>query len=100
MSESEEAEDLESIDFSNLSDEQQEALASHPQVRKMLEYEETSIPQIVGMLSNLIDEEYSEDNDTTYTLLVEGIAERSGRVTESTVHKVFSGFVEEYNAVK
>lgn len=97
--ESEEATE-EQIDFSELNEEQQQALSQHPEVRKMLEYEETSIPQIAGMLNNLIDEEWSEDSDSTYSVLVEGIAERSGRVTESTVDKVLNGFVEEYNSVK
>ena len=98
--ESDNEETAEEIDFSELNEEQQKALSQHPEVRKMLEYEETSIPQITGMLANLIDEEWSEDSDTTYSVLVEGIAERSGRVTESTVDKVLNGFVEEYNSVK
>jgi hypothetical protein len=108
MSESENAEEeaeaqneeASEIDFSDLSDEQREALSTHPEVRKMLEYEDTSVPQISGMLKNLIDEEWSEESETTYGILVRGIAERSGRVTESTVNKVLNGFVEEYESVQ
>jgi hypothetical protein len=96
-SESEETETEETgINPNELSEEQLEALSSHPQVRRMLEYEETSIPQISSMLNNLMG---SEEYEETYDLLVEGIAERSGRVTQSTVRKVLNGFVDEYQSV-
>lgn len=111
MSESDTSEENEqnetaTIDFSDLSDEQKEALSAHPEVRKMLTYEETSIPQISGMLKNLqeADENADDENEAekaeAFNLLVSGIAERSGRVTESTVEKVLAGFVEEYDSVK
>lgn len=90
-----EAEENAELDFSELSDSQKEKLATHPQVRKMLEYEDTSIPQIVGMLNNLMNGEHEE----TYDLLVSGIEERSGRITESTIRKVLEKFVEEYQEV-
>ena len=95
------------INLSDLSDEQKEALTSHPEVRKMLEYEDTSIPQIAGMLRNLTEVEPSDDfltadanPETTYEILIHGIAEKHGRITRSTIHKVLSGFVTEYESVQ
>ena len=87
------------IDFSALSDEQRNALSSHPEVRKMLTYEETSIPQVASMLGNLQADDADEETAEAYSLLVSGIAERRGRITESTVRKVLSGLVEEYDEV-
>lgn len=90
-----ESENAPVVDFSELSESQKEALASNPEVRKMLEFEETSIPQISSMLSNL------QENDTaTFNLMVEGIAERRGRITEQTVERVLTGFTEEYESVQ
>jgi hypothetical protein len=82
------------IDFDELSDDMKERLLSHPEVRRYVEYEETSIPQFVPMLRNLIN-----DETETFDLFVQGIADRSGRVTEQTVRKVLNGAVEEYESV-
>jgi len=88
------------IDISELSDEQMETLTSNPEVQKMLRYEETAIPQISGMLRNLTEAEEGTEEEQAYNLLVAGIAERSGRVTESTVRKVLSNLPAEYDSVK
>ena len=95
------------IDLSDLSDEQKEALTTHPEVRKMLEYEDTAIPQIAKMLRNLTDETPSDKflagdakPDTTYEILIHGIAEKHGRITRSTIHKVLTGFTSEYESVQ
>ena len=94
------------INLSDLSEEQINALSAHPEVRKMLRYEETSIPSIAGMMRNLVsadedsDDEEEVERAEAYNLLVAGIAERSGRVTESTVQKVLGNLVEEYDSVK
>ena len=94
------------INLSELSEEQISALSAHPEVRKMLRYEETSIPSIAGMMRNLVsadedsDDEEEVERAEAYNLLVAGISERSGRVTESTVEKVLTNLVEEYDSVK
>jgi len=105
MSESNEADNSNeaennSIDFEDLSTEQMEALSEHPEVRKMLRYEETSIPQVAGMLRNLTEADEDTETGEAYELLVSGIAERSGRVTEQTVRKVLGNFPAEYDSVK
>lgn len=100
--ESEESEDNDnapSIDIDDLTDAQKEMLLSNPQVKKTLTYEQTALTQIVPMLANLKGDDEGTTNHEAYSLLVKGIAERSGRVTESTVQKVLDGFVEEYNSV-
>lgn len=86
-----------SIDPSELDDEMLESLMQHPQVRKYVTYNETSIPQIAAMLGNLQE---NEEHEETLSLLVEGISDRSGRVSESSVRKVLRGFVEEYESVE
>ena len=85
------------IDFNELSESQKEVLGTHPEVRKMLRYEETSIPQVAGMLRNLTEADEGSESAEAYELLVSGIAERSGRVTEATVRKVLSNLPEEYD---
>ncbi|WP_292484761.1 hypothetical protein [Methanohalobium sp.] len=82
------------VDFEDLDDSVKEQLMNHPEVRRYVEYEETSIPQIASMLGNL-----EEGEKETFDLLVSGIAERRGRITEQTVSKVLTGLVEEYNDV-
>jgi len=101
MSESES--ESESIDFENLSDEQKEMLSSNPDIRRMLEYSDSAIPDAVEAIESLQDADSFEMegsktvvSDGTYSLLVEGIAERAGRTTPSTVHKVLNGLVDEY----
>lgn len=82
------------IDFDELSDDMKARLMENPQVRRYVEYEDSTISNIVPMLRNLRD----NDNET-FSLFVEGIAERSGRVTQSTVEKVLNGAIEEYESV-
>jgi len=94
--ESEETENS-TIDVSELDSETQEKLMAHPQVRKFVEYNETSLPQIAAMLDNIME---SEESEETFTLFVEGVADRSGRVKPRTVRKVLRGVVEEYNSVE
>lgn len=86
-----------SIDFEELSESQKEIVGKHPEIRKMLRYEETSVPQVAGMLRNLTESEDGTEAAEAYELLVSGIAERSGRVTEATVRKVLSNLPEEYD---
>lgn len=101
MSESDESDEAQAtIDISELSDEQLEALSANPEVQKMLRYEETSIPSIAGMLRNLTEADEGTENAEAYDLLVSGIAERSGRVTEKTVRKVLGNLVTEYDSVQ
>ena len=102
MSENDESES-ESIDFENLSAEQKEMLSSNPDIRRMLEYSDSAIPQAVDAIRKLQSQDEFEMegsknvlSEGTYSLLVEGIAERAGRTTPSTVHKVLNGLVEEY----
>lgn len=95
-----EEEEQNSIDISELSDEQIAALTENPEVQKMLRYEETAIPQVATMVRNLTEAEEGSEDAEAYNLLVSGIAERSGRVTESTVRKVLSNLPEEYDSVQ
>ncbi|QSJ05042.1 hypothetical protein HdyHp2_110 [Haloarcula virus Hardyhisp2] len=97
---SEETEESASIDINELSEEQIEALTANPEVQKMLRYEETAIPQVASMVENLVNSDEGTEESEAYDLLVSGIAERSGRVTESTVRKVLSNLPEEFNSVK
>ncbi|AAQ13791.1 hypothetical protein [His2 virus] len=97
---SEETEESASIDINELSEEQIEALTANPEVQKMLRYEETAIPQVASMVENLVNADEGTEESEAYDLLVSGIAERSGRVTESTVRKVLSNLPEEFNSVK
>ena len=101
------------ITLDDLSEEQKDVLLGNPEVRKMLEYEETSIPQVSSMLKNLTgmgsDEAEARESflngdsdspETTYEILIQGISEREGRITRSTVHKVLTGFTREFESVQ
>ena len=92
-----------SIDFEELTEAQKEKLASNPDIRRMLEYEESEIPQLVDAIRKLQanDDFETEDSRTvtsegTYSLFVEHIAEHGGRTTASTVHTVLNAAVEAY----
>lgn len=88
-----------SIDLNDLSDDQMEALSSNPVVQKMLRFENTSIPAVADGMRELTEADEDTDEAEAYDLLVSGIAERSGRVTEATVTKVLTNLVEEYDEV-
>ena len=101
------------ITLDDLSEEQKDVLLGNPEVRKMLEYEETSIPQVSSMLKNLTgmgsDEAEARESflngdsdspETTYEILIQGISDREGRITRSTVHKVLTGFTREFESVQ
>ena len=92
-SENNESESEVSIDFDELDDEVKEQLATHPQVRKYIEYQKTSLPQIIAMLSNLKE---SEETEETWDLFTEGVSDRAGRVKQRTVQKVVDAMVAEY----
>lgn len=103
--ETEQAESNFSINLEDLSDDQIEALTENPDVKRMLTYEDTSIPDIsdgLEMLQNPEDYDIDEPDAYTeaYNLLVSGIAERSGRITEATTRKVLDGLVEEYTSTQ
>jgi hypothetical protein len=88
-----------SIDLNDLTDDQMEALSSNPVVQKMLRFENTSIPAVADGMRELTEADEDTDEAEAYDLLVSGIAERSGRVTEATVTKVLNNLVEEYDEV-
>lgn len=79
--------------FDELSERQKQKIMSNPEVRKMLEYSEKNIPQIAGQLNSLVPDE--DEEDETFELFTQSVADRSGRVTQSTVKKVIRGMVEE-----
>ena len=93
-----------SIDFEDLSEKQKEKLASNPDIRKMLEYEESPIPDLVDSIREMQENddfemgESSRDvaSDGLYSLFVEDIADKGGRTTPSTVHTVLSAAIEAY----
>lgn len=98
MAENDEAENG-SIDLNDLSDDQMEALAANPVVQKMLRFQNTSIPAVADGLRELTEADEDTDEAEAFDLLVSGVAERSGRVTEATVSKVLTNLVEEYDEV-
>lgn len=86
------------VDIDDLTEEQLETLVSNPEVRKTLEYDDAGIDGVAEQLGEISDDD-SEFSDT-FDLFVEGVAERSGRVTEATVRKVITGMVAEANSVQ
>lgn len=74
----------------DLTEEQLESLLSNPEVQKTLSYGEIGVFDLADEIANVQD----EDEYDTFT---QGVADRSGRVTQSTVQKVLSGIVEEAN---
>lgn len=98
--ENDETSENESIDLNELDSEQKAAILNNPDVKKSLRYQHDSVESVQNGLSSLTNESTrSEEMEEAYNLLVSGIAERSGRVTESTVEKVLSGFVDEVDSV-
>lgn len=92
--------DSESIDLEELDSEQKEAILNNPDVKKSLRYQHDSVESVQDGLSSLTNKSTrSDEMAEAYDLLVSGIAERSGRVTESTVDKVLTGFVDEVDEV-
>lgn len=85
------------VDPDNLTDEQLETLLENPEVRKTLEYDDAGVMDIAASL-----EEFSNSDDfaETYDIFAKSVADRSGRVTESTVKKVITGMVAEANSVR
>lgn len=88
-----EAEEAESNDFSinldDLSDEEKALIANNPEVRKTLVYGKQELPALAEEMQEMLDNEECAD------LLIKGIADRRGRITESTTRKVLTGFVDE-----
>ena len=93
------------ISRDDLTEEQIEKLMEQSEVQKFVKYGETRIPEASESLAEVINQEWEkpeegEEPSDVYGILVRGIADRSGRITESTVHRVLQGFVEEYESVK
>lgn len=86
-------------ELDELDEEQKQAILQNPDVLKTLRYQIDSVEEAFGGLDALVNAEEDTDTEEAYELLVSGIAERSGRVTESTVEKVLSGFVDEVDEV-
>lgn len=94
-----------SINLDDLSDEQISALTENPDVKRMLTYEDTTIPEVsagLGALQNPDENDVDEPEayNEAYELLVSGVAERSGRITEATTRKVLEGLVAEYESTQ
>lgn len=83
------------MDLDDLTEDQKQAILQNPDVRKSLRYELDSVSDSYEGLEDLAEAEEDSEEGEAYDLLVTGIAERSGRVTEKTVNKVLNGFVEE-----
>lgn len=97
MAENDESANDGSIEIDDLSEDQLKSLLENPDVKKAIRYDTETIQNAKDALETLTEaEEGTEENDT-YGLLVEGIADRSGRVTKSTVKTVLTGLVEEVN---
>lgn len=84
-----------SMDFDDLTEEQKEAILQNPDVRKSLRYQDEAIQTANDGLTELQESDEDSELSEAFDLLVSGIAERSGRVTESTVRKVLEGFTAE-----
>lgn len=82
------------INMDELSEEQKEKIMGNAEVRKMIEYSEQSLPEVSELLEDFVPEDEDED-DSTYELYTEGVADRSGRVTQASVKKVINGMIEE-----
>lgn len=83
------------VDPSDLTEEQLEQLMNNPQVQKTLQYDEAGLDEIADRVGDFIE---SADEDV-YDLLTQGVADRSGRVSQQTVQKVLDGLVAEVNEV-
>jgi hypothetical protein len=92
------------FDLNELTESQKEKLTAHPEVRKMIEYEEAGILALGEALSEsgVFDGEgYERENVTdTGELLIEQMESRTGRITDSTIHKVLRALVEEVDSVQ
>lgn len=84
-----------SMDFDDLTEEQKEAILQNDDVRKSLRYQDENVSDTYDGLAALVEADEDSEAGEAYDLLVSGIAERSGRVTEKTVNKVLNGFVDE-----
>lgn len=85
------------VDIDELTEEQVESLLENPEVRKTIEYDEAGVADVADLLQNLAE---NEDVEDTYDLFTQSVADRSGRVTQSTVQKVISGMIEEAESVQ
>lgn len=87
------------IELEDLSDEQKAAILQNPDVLKSVRYESDAVQDASEGLNDLITADEESEEEEAYDLLVSGIADRSGRVTEQTVKKVLSGLTEEVQEV-
>ena len=72
----------------DLTEEQLESLLNNPEVVKTIDYEEMGVFEVGDLLAQMQDSE-------SYDVLTQSIADRSGRITQSTVKKVLMGFLDE-----
>lgn len=87
------------IELEDLSDEQKATILQNPDVLKSVRYESDAVQDASEGLNDLITADEESEEEEAYDLLVSGIADRSGRVTEQTVKKVLSGLTEEVQEV-
>lgn len=78
------------VDPSELTEEDLEQLLENPEVVKTLEYDEMDVFEAADIIAAMQDE-----HNENYDVLTKSIADRSGRITQSTVKKVFTGLIEE-----
>jgi len=84
------------MDANDLSEEDLERLLDNPEVQKTLKYGEVGLEEVAELLE---DFESDDEESDTFDLFTQGVADRSGRVTQATVQKVISGMIEEVNDV-
>lgn len=91
------------IDPDDLTEAQMDQLLSDPETVRMLEYADSGVAEIAENLQSLFEADDWEIegsgpvlSDGLYSLFVEDIADRSGRVTPSTVHKVLQSAIDAY----
>lgn len=86
------------MDIDDLTNDDLETLLENPEVRKTLQYDEVNLAEIRDDLTELRETAEDEDSEV-YSLFTQGVADRSGRVTQQTVQKVIEGMINEVNSV-
>lgn len=86
------------IDIDDINEEDLETLLQNPEVRKTLQYDDAELGDLRDELTNLLNLA-DDDNEEVYDLYTQGVADRSGRVTQGTVQKVIEGMHEEVVSV-
>lgn len=86
------------VDIDDLNENDLETLLQNPEVRKTLQYDDAGLGELRDELTNLLDVA-DDDDEEVYDLFTQGVADRSGRVTQATVQKVIEGMHEEVVSV-